>query len=403
MTTNKKAGTSVNLKSAATGQQIAKNRKDGYFAKIAPKAISQTRSDIAIWKAALKQAMLIDNPKRYKLHNLYKDIQVDSLLTSQIENRKMQTLGSAFTLKDLNGNINEEITALLKSSRFYYDLVKNMLDAVYAGTTVVEFISDANGLRVITLPRNNIQPEKGVLLFDETADTGIDFRAAKEYGIWLLEFGEPTDFGLLNKSIPHVLFKRFAQSCWSELCEIYGIPPRVMKTNTGDPVMLTRAEQMMRDMGAAAWFIIDETESFEFAKGSDTNGDVYSNLIRLCNNEMSLLISGAVIGQDTKNGNESKETISISMYHNLVNADKRMVEGYFNSVVLPALFLIGAIPDGLLFEFAPQEDISALWKMTNEAMQYMDVDPEWVKNKFGIEVLGTKTQTPGKAALSFFD
>jgi phage gp29-like protein len=403
MTSNKIPRASANLKSPATGQQIAKPRKDGFFAKIAPKAISQTRNDIAIWKAALKQAMLIDNPKRSKLQNLYKDCLVDSLLTSQIENRKMQTLGSAFTLKDQGGTINEEITALLKSSRFYYDLVRNMLDAVHFGTTVVEFISDANGLRVVTIPRNNIVPEKGTLLFDETKDTGLDYRTAKEYGTWLLEFGDPLDFGLLNKAVPHVLFKRFAQSCWSELCEIYGIPPRVMKTNTADPAMLTRAEQMMRDMGAAAWFIIDETESFEFAKGSDTNGDVYSNLIGLCNNEMSLLISGAVIGQDTKNGNESKETISISMYHNLVNADKRMVEGYFNSMVLPALFRIGAIPDGLLFEFAPQEDISALWKMANEAMQYMDVDPQWVIDKFGIQVLGNKQQPQGKAALSFFD
>jgi phage gp29-like protein len=403
MTSNKIPRTAAKLKSPATGQQIAKPRKDGFFAKIAPKAISQTRNDIAIWKAALKQAMLIDNPKRVKLQNLYKDCLVDSLLTSQIENRKMQTLGSAFTLKDQGGKVNEEITALLKSSRFYYDLVRNMLDAVYNGTTVVEFISDANGLRVVTIPRNNIVPEKGILLFDETKDTGLDYRTAKEYGTWLLEFGDALDFGLLNKAVPHVLFKRFAQSCWSELCEIYGIPPRVMKTNTADPTMLSRAEQMMRDMGAAAWFIIDETESFEFAKGSDTNGDVYSNLINLCNNEMSLLISGAVIGQDTKNGNESKETISISMYHNLVNADKRMVEGYFNSLVLPALFRIGAIPGGLLFEFAPQEDIAALWKMANEAMKYMEVDPQWVIDKFGIQVLGNKQQPQGKAALSFFD
>ena len=29
------------------------------------------------------------------------------------------------------------------------------------------------------------------------------------------------DYGLLNKAVPHVLFKKFAQSCWSELCEIY--------------------------------------------------------------------------------------------------------------------------------------------------------------------------------------
>jgi phage gp29-like protein len=394
----------VNLKSAPTGPvAAAKNRKDGYYSKIAPKAVSQVRSDIAIWKQALRQAMMIDNPKRYKLQNLYRDVIIDALLTSQIENRKMQTLGSAFTLKDAGGTINEEMTALLKSSRFYYDMVRHMLDSIFFGPTVIEFISDINGLRVVEIPRNNIAPEAGLILLDETNDKGVDYRNAKEYGTWLMEFGSPKDFGLLNKAIPHVLFKRFAQSCWSELCEIYGIPPRVMKTNTGDPVMLTRAEQMMRDMGAASWFIIDENESFEFAKGSDTGGDVYGNLIQLCNNEISLLISGAVIGQDTKNGNESKETISIAMYHNLVNADKRMVEGYFNTIALPALFRMGILPDGLVFQYAPQEDIAALWKMTAEAMQYMEVDPSWVKTKFGIEILGPKQQAPGKAALSFFD
>ena len=72
-----------------------------------------------------------------------------------------------------------------------------------------------------------------------------------------MEFGSPRNYGLLNKAVPHALFKKFAHSCWSELCEIYGIPPRYIKTNTQDPEMLDRAEQMLRDMGSAAYFIID--------------------------------------------------------------------------------------------------------------------------------------------------
>lgn len=378
------------------------NHNDGYASKIVPKAFSQIRNDIQIWKAAIRQAKLIDYPKRIKLQILYEDVMLDSLLTSQMENRKMQTLGSPFTLKDKSGNINEEVTAFLKSSRFYYDLVHNILEATYRGTTLAELILEGGNLRVVTINRRNVIPEKGIFVYDELDVRGIDYRQLPEYGTWILEFGNCEDYGLLNKVIPQVLFKRFAQSCWSELCEIYGIPPRVMKTNTQDSIMLSRAEQMMRDMGAAAWFIIDESESFEFAKPSDTNGDVYDNLIRLCNNEISLVISGALIGQDTKNGNESKETVSIGMYHNLVNADKTMVQNYFNTAVLPALYRIGLIPDGLTFEFSPQEDINALWEMTIKTMQWMDVDPVWIKSKFGIEVTGIK-QPVGKAALSFFD
>ena len=365
---------------------------NSYFGRIKPKAISQTRNDIAVWKAARMQAQNINNPRRARLQNLYNDVMMDALLASQIENRRMQTLQSSFSLSDASGKLNEEATAIIKASTWFPVLVSAIVDSNFYGPTLAELIPDMESLKIAVIPRNNIVPETGMLYWDETDSNGLPYREAKEYGTWLLEFGQPGNFGLINKAIPHVLFKRFAQSCWSELCEIYGIPPRVMKTNTQDPAMLTRAEQMMRDMGAAAWFIIDETEAFEFAKGADTNGDVYNNLINLCNNEMSLLISGAVIGQDTKNGNESKESISIQMLENLVNADKRMVEGYMNTLVLPALSQIGILKGELLFSFDPEEDVRLLWTMTKEVLPFMEVDPEWIKIKFGIEVTGTKTQ-----------
>ena len=88
----------------------------------------------------------------------------------------------------------------------------------------------------------------------------------------------------------------------------------------------------------------DNTEEFEFANGVNTNCDVYNNLIHLCNNEISMLVSGAIIGQDTRNGNESKEKISISLLDRLVDADKRMAEMYMNSIVIPSWIRIGWIP-----------------------------------------------------------
>lgn len=387
----------------AKKETTGKKRTEGYASKIEPKAISQTRNDIATWKMAIRQALAVQSPRRMRLQNMYKDIMIDALLSSQIENRILQTLAASFTLRDQNGKVNEEATAILKKSRYYYDIVRGVLESQFWGSTVIEILNSDTGVKVETIPRNNIEPRDGIFLVDENDSTGLPFRELKEYGTWILEFGDPKDLGLLNKAIPHVLFKRFAQSCWSELCEIYGIPPRVMKTNTQDPVMLSRGEQMMRDMGAAAWFIIDESESFEFAKGTDSNGDVYNNLIRLCNNENSMLISGAIIGQDTKNGNESKEKVSVSVLSRLVDADKRLVESQFNDVILGALVRIGLIPDNLVHSFDPQEDIDLLWTMTKDVLQYMEVDPQWIKEKFGIPVTGIKA-TQQKTQLSgFFD
>lgn len=369
-------------------------RREGYVSKIVPKTISRTRADISTWKNALRAADNVENPRRARLQNLYTDILLDAHLTSQIELRMQHSLSVPFILKR-ESEIDEKNTALLKAARWKNEIDREILWADYRGNSLIELTTENNTLCVTSLPRNNIIPEKGILLLSEDDTTGIDYRNCREYGTWLLEFGSRTNYGLLNKAIPHVLFKRFAQSCWSELCEIYGIPPRFIKTDTQDPEMLNRAETMLRDMGSAAYFIIDREESFEFAKGADTNGDVYNNLISLCNSEMSLLITGAVIGQDTKNGNRSKEESSIKLLDKIVQADKKTLESYWNGTVIPALVKIGILPEGLTYELQQEEDIEKLWGMTREALPYMDIDPEWMKDKFGIQVTGKKEVTGG--------
>lgn len=384
-------------------QQVptVKKRAEGYVHSIAPKATAITRQDIAKWTGARRQAENVDSPKRVLLHKLYKDIKLDALLTSLIESRKMISQAAPFRIYS-GDQVDENITAMLKSLPWVAQLNGEVFETRLSGTALIEFITDKFGIvRPVALPKTNIIPDTGVLLFDETSTSGVDYRNVKEFGSWLIEIGDPADFGLLNKAVPHVLFKRFAQSCWSELCEIYGIPPRYIKTNTQDAAMLSRAESMLRDMGAAAWFIIDDTEEFAFAKGADTNGDVYNNLIRLCNNENSMLLHGAIIGQDTKNGNESKEKVSIDQLMQLAEGDKRYIEGYWNTVILPALFRIGFLPDGLRYEFDPQEDTQELYTRTIGFLTHFTVDPEWVKQKFGIEITGLKQgganfQKPGE-------
>jgi phage gp29-like protein len=192
---------------------------------------------------------------------------------------------------------------------------------------------------------------------------------------------------MFNKMVAPALFKKFCFSCWSELCEIYGIPPRYLKTNTTDKAMLNRAEKMMRDMGAAAWMIIDTTEEFNFAQGVNTNGDVYNNLLRFCNSELSLLISGAIIGQDTEHGNRSKEQVAVDMLDRLIQSDRRMIKYYMNATVIPAFIRIGWLPPITgKFRFAAVEDADSLWLINKELLPHKEVDSKWITEKFGIPV-----------------
>ena len=190
-------------------------------------------------------------------------------------------------MKRKGADADTELTATLENSGFFNDIMAHCWDTITDGNTVLELDYIDNKYTCTLIPRQNVLPTPAIIVKDYTDDKGIEYRQVNEYGTWLLEFKAGGKIGLINKAIPHVLFKRFAQSCWSELCEICGIPPRVMKTNTADPQALNRAERMMKDMGAAAWFIIDDTEQIEWAESTSSKGEVYENLINLCNNEIS--------------------------------------------------------------------------------------------------------------------
>jgi phage gp29-like protein len=367
------------------------------------KAVSQTQQDIKTWKRAEMLMMQEEMPRTYALQILFNQIMKDTRLSSQVKNRMAKSLGAGFTLKNANGEINEEQTKLFRKMPVYRKLVKAILSAQLYGHTVGElrWAQNKDGALMLdwhNIPRTNIVPREGKFYSDYAEERFIKYRELEEFGTWILEFRSDDDddefgFGLLNKVVPHVLFKRFAQSCWSELCEIYGIPPRVLKTNTHDKSMLTRSEKMMKDTGAAAWYIIDQSEDFEFAKGVSTDGDVYGNFIRLCNEEISMNITGAIVGQDTKNGSNAKEQSSQGLLTDLVMGDLELLEQTFNAQVLPALILIGALPKGLTLEYDPIEDTDQLWTRTKEALPYAEVDPDWMKDKFGLMITGMRNET----------
>lgn len=147
----------------------------------------------------------------------------------------------------------------------------------------------------------------------------------------------------------------------------------------------------------------DTTEDFQFAQGVSTNGDVYSNLIQLCNNEISLLICGAILGQDTENGNYSKEESSIKILDRVIDNDRRYVERHMNATVIPALMAIGWLPQtSAKFRFAAVESDEKTWDIVKNLLPYKDIDNKWLKEKYGIPVKDRDYDTTLEEKNSFF-
>jgi phage gp29-like protein len=390
--------------------QQAKELADGKKEKVKNllpteiKSVIRTRNDIKKWNDA-QNLFRAEEPKNYPLQLLMDDVMLDARLTSQIGNRKDHFFSMNWSLRKPSGEIDQEQTDLLMNGA-YEEITNHVLDAEYMAYSVIQLslITGPDGkpdLSVELIPRTNIVPQKGLFYEDYMEDKAIPYREMKEFGIWILEFNSKS-LGLINKAVPHVLMKRFSQSCWSELCEIYGIPPMYVTTDTSNPQMLSRAKQMMTDLGAGAKFIIDSQEKLEFAKGITTTGDVYKNLINLCDNENCLLITGSIIGQDTVNGNRSKDESSREMLFMRVKSDMKTNASAWNKIIIPALIKVGFLKGDVRLVYDPVEDLAELWTRIKDSMDNYDVDPVWIEEKFGVKILGKKEQKSLNLN-SFFD
>lgn len=360
--------------------------------RIAQKQASQTARDMQHWRKAKQEATRIECPKRVQLDDIVTDLLYDTHLSSQMELRRDSSLAKPFTLLRPDGKEDEEITALLSGSNAFGDLISLVLETPFFGHSLIELLPTSDGLFTATLlPRRHVVPPLGLLLLDVSSDKGIYYREEKGYGSSIIEIGSTTDLGILFDCAPATIYKRYAMASWSEFCEIYGIPPRVLKINTDDSEAMQRASAMMREMGSANWAIVDKDEDLSFASGVSDNGSIFFQLIAAAKEDISLKICGAMLGQDTLHGNRSKEETGMELFEAKCLSDRRNVVRQMNATILPALASLGIIPEGLSFAYPQEEDRDALWQRTLALMPYYNMDEEWLRNTFGVAITDAKS------------
>ena len=110
--------------------------------------------------------------------NLYDDVMLCAHLTSQIELRQKATLLTPFEIK-VGDEIDDQATAALNAASWVTELNTHILDSVMYGHTLVELTTTGNTtepVAVTLLPRQNVIPEKGMLLFREDDSKGLQYR-----------------------------------------------------------------------------------------------------------------------------------------------------------------------------------------------------------------------------------
>lgn len=283
---------SAGLSSPTQTTAPAKGGRKSVASRITEHQVVRLRADLGQWRNALSWAENIYYPDRTELLRLYREAVLDSHLSSVMETRKLNLLSQPFKIVAKAGGKEDEKLTRLFQTPWFYKFCLEAMEARFWGPRIVELLPPVDGefagLEVIQ-PEMTI-PEFGLIRDAPGAVTGVHYREGAD-APWIIQLGDSRDLGLLHKAIPHVIWKKNATSAWSEYCERFALPIRTVTMDLQDEDR-QEVENMLRNMGRAAYAILPPGTEFEFHQPQTFNTDVFSGLIDYPNKELSKLILG---------------------------------------------------------------------------------------------------------------
>lgn len=304
-------------------------------------------------RSAVLTAEQAHQPHRQFLINLYDQaMTTDSHLAAVARQRIAITNGEPFFVCDTSKEPNEEATNLLMRP-WFRAFTKYYLEHVLYGHSLIEFceLEDGEFTEVKLIPREFVIPDTRTLVFNLSDRQGVNY-TEEPWNEWLLEAGEPKNLGLLLPATKQAIFKRYAEADWARRSERYGAPTLVIRTNETRDAELAKKEQMASNMGSGGYVILDSDDEVTLME-ANSSGDaskIYSERIRICNEEISKLILGQTM--TTENGSsQSQANVHERTMYELVEADMRSFQDFANFRLFPFLIKHGYPLEGHQFVF----------------------------------------------------
>ena len=370
--------------------------------------VYRSRQDIAKWRTALTYAESIDLPNRISLVEIYRDTVLDAHLSSVIQTRKINVLSKHFNIKNSDGEINEEMTEIFNSAWFrkFTDLA---LDSIFWGTTVIEFgdILEDKLTDIKRIPYESINPELEIVKkYQDSSDIGVKYNESP-FTEWNVEILEREPFGLLNKCIPLILWKKDALGAWSLRSTIFGMPFRIGKTDTRNPESRNRMISMMQTMGTAGWAVVDEEDEIQLVESGGTSGhDIYKDLISEANSEISKLILGQTGTTDEKAFVGSAE-VHERVSNAYTNSDLKWFSNVVNGQLIPKLQKLGLVSENVEFGFDSKEvlTIAEQLEVDKVLLEHYTIPTDVIEQRYGskVEIREVEQRKPAPINNSVFN
>lgn len=286
----------------------------------------------------------------------------DAHVMSQMQTRKLAVTGLDWNLQpagetDRDRDVANFVEHKIRKIPRLREVMLDILDAIGKGISIseIDWEVDAAGMYEIA-GVEWVHPKK--LTWDYLTD---ELKiCTKEYpsGISLPEnkfvvhrykarSGHPSRAGILRVVSWMYLFKNYDVKDWVSFCEVFGMPLRLGKYSAAaskeDKEALAEA---IINLGTDAAGIIPDSANIEFIESNKTtSAEIYENLARYCDEQISKAIVGQTLTADTGGGSYAQGKVHADVRRDLTIADAQsLAETITESIVRP-LVLYNFGPD----------------------------------------------------------
>lgn len=376
-------------------ETLAAQKKDGSFKMSKVVVIQQQKretTDVLKLRNAIKQA---DKGKRNALTQILVDLLLDPVLNEAVERRIRKITNSEITFHS-DGDEIDEMYDFIDTPAFEKTLREVVLTKAF-GKTVLEtaFTPEYD---VYSIPRNNLNTAKKVIVREVSDDDGISYTDDE----FLINIGDDNDLGFLTRVAPYVIFKRNGGSDYAEFCELWGQPILAGFYDPDDETGREEMEKSFQARGAGGSLVMSKNGDIKPISG-DAKNAVHDAFLDWCDEQILI----GVIGQTmtSKDGSSlSQSQVHMETEEEISEADKRFVQRILNTQLLPLLEKRGyPVKDGF-FKFVEKDNTTLKEKM--EIAEQVDsltadgVDDEYFYETFGLPK-GNKAAERAKAKEQF--
>ena len=330
---------------------------------------SMYRKEVTDWQNARMSRYDPFNPVTYLIQQLYKDAMLDNHLQGAIQQRILRVVNKIAVFKDAEGKQDDERSKQINKKWFRHAIRKAMESKFYEYSMfLISDFTSGSIRKLIDIPRENIIPEKGLLLKEAHNPSGIAIRY-EDFSNFLIYIQlSPDKGGILERIAPMTIYKRHSWASWDEFEQIFGVPIRIAKTMINTKKHKDELQEWLQMMGTSSYGIFDKQTEIEIKENQKTDSfNVFDKKIERINKEMSKGIVGQTMTMDD-GSSKSQADVHLQMFQDITDADIADVQDWINDDFVPILRNLGFdIPEGYTVELQAKKNVKASEKIKEDS------------------------------------